>query len=195
MFFLSLPSWWRARNAALKALEVCVFHNSLQMMILPGAQSRVVNIVLDRIVDKRLEVRVCAANVFSSLLHIGFVEDRSGVRNKFISKLSSRKARTLLAKSSALQESDQLPSIHGAVLGLTAFVSSAPYSITEDMPDTLCRLADYNSLPDPFRTSVRLCLSDFKRTHYDNWQQHKQHFTTDQLDIISDVLLSPSYYA
>ena len=39
------------------------------------------------------------------------------------------------------------------------------------------------------------CCQDFKRTHQDNWAEHKQAFTEDQLAVLTDLLVSPSYYA
>ena len=42
---------------------------------------------------------------------------------------------------------------------------------------------------------VKQTLQDFKRTHQDNWQEHKQKFTDDQLTVLTDLLVSPSYYA
>ena len=40
-----------------------------------------------------------------------------------------------------------------------------------------------------------ILLQDFKRTHQDNWAEHKQAFTEDQLAVLTDLLVSPSYYA
>ena len=42
---------------------------------------------------------------------------------------------------------------------------------------------------------VKKTLQDFKRTHQDNWHDHKQKFTEDQLTVLTDLLVSPSYYA
>lgn len=43
--------------------------------------------------------------------------------------------------------------------------------------------------------TVKKTLSNFRRTHHDNWQQHKQQFTDDQLLVLTDLLVSPCYYA
>lgn len=52
--------------------------------------------------------------------------------------------------------------------------------------------ADYLNV---LQTTVKNALSDFRRTHHDNWQEHKQMFTEDQLVILTDLLVSPCYYA
>ncbi|CAF1485880.1 unnamed protein product, partial [Rotaria sordida] len=43
--------------------------------------------------------------------------------------------------------------------------------------------------------SIKKALSEFRRTHYDSWHEHREKFTEDQLVILADVLISPSYYA
>ena len=45
------------------------------------------------------------------------------------------------------------------------------------------------------QTTVTKTLSNFRRTHHDNWQDHKQMFTDDQLVTLTDLLISPNYYA
>jgi proteasome activator subunit 4 len=42
--------------------------------------------------------------------------------------------------------------------------------------------------------TIRKTLSDFKRTHSDNWKEHKEKFTANQLSIISDQIIFQSYY-
>ena len=46
-----------------------------------------------------------------------------------------------------------------------------------------------------FQGTVKKTMSEFKRTHYDSWSEHKQKFTDDQLGVLADLLISPSYYA
>ena len=38
-------------------------------------------------------------------------------------------------------------------------------------------------------------FQSFKRTHQDNWTEHKTAFTEDQLTELTNLLVSPSYYA
>jgi proteasome activator subunit 4 len=42
---------------------------------------------------------------------------------------------------------------------------------------------------------VKKCLSEFRRTHYDNWEESKKNFSAEQLATLTDTLISPSYYA
>ena len=46
-----------------------------------------------------------------------------------------------------------------------------------------------------FQVTIKKTLQDFKRTHQDNWQEHKLKFSEDQLSVMTDLLVSPNYYA
>ena len=46
-----------------------------------------------------------------------------------------------------------------------------------------------------FQGTVKKVMSEFRRTHHDSWNEHKQKFTDDQLAVLTDLLVSPSYYA
>ena len=43
--------------------------------------------------------------------------------------------------------------------------------------------------------TIKKSLQSFKRTHQDNWAEHKEAFTEDQLIDLTNLLVSPSYYA
>lgn len=57
-------------------------------------------------------------------------------------------------------------------------------SLTDRVPSQFC-----------WQMTVKKTLSNFRRTHHDNWQEHKQQFTDDQLLVLTDLLVSPCYYA
>lgn len=62
----------------------------------------------------------------------------------------------------------------------------------------LLRLGDtsINAAPSSSpQMTVKKTLSEFRRTHHDNWQEHRQSFTDDQLLVLTDLLVSPCYYA
>ncbi|CAG09459.1 unnamed protein product, partial [Tetraodon nigroviridis] len=107
---------------------------------------------------------------------------------------------------------------HAGVLGLSACILSSPYDVPTWMPQLLMDLSAHLNDTQPIEVSAivafiplvlegaattRVCLqmtvkktlSNFRRTHHDNWQQHKQQFTDDQLLVLTDLLVSPCYYA
>lgn len=88
-----------------------------------------------------------------------------------------------------------LPERHGGVLALAALVSLAPYDVPCWLPALLERLAGYFNAPQPIKGVVTKAFADFKRTHQDNWAAHKERLTYEQQELISDMLISPSFYA
>lgn len=59
----------------------------------------------------------------------------------------------------------------------------------------LVTVAECVNDPEPIRPTVKQTMSEFWRTHRDNWHQAKAAFTDDQLDTVSELLIGPSYYA
>ena len=46
------------------------------------------------------------------------------------------------------------------------------------------------------QVTVKKTLATFKRTHLDSWHEdHKQKFTDEQLLVLTELLVSPNYYA
>ena len=91
--------------------------------------------------------------------------------------------------TSKKSEDKNLAKKHGGILGLCSIVSSYPYEMPTYLPDTvqyLCQFAnDSNAL---VQSSVTKCLSEFKRTHHNNWQEHKLSFNDSQLEVLNDFL-------
>ena len=50
---------------------------------------------------------------------------------------------------------ERIATVHGAVLGLTAFVESSPYTIPPELPDILVTLVNYMNLPHPISVSIQ----------------------------------------
>merc|ERR1711915_763997 len=69
------------------------------------------------------------------------------------------------------------------------------YDIPSHLPAILMILADHLHDPQPIPATVKNVFQEFKRTHQDNWAEHKQKLTEDQLATLTDLLVSPSYYA
>lgn len=83
---------------------------------------------------------------------------------------------------------------HAGVSGLSAIVKSHPYTVPDYLPEVLMLLCPYASSRPPVGSTVKKTLSDFKRTHHDCWHEHKERFTDDQLGVLTDLLVSPTYY-
>ena len=78
----------------------------------------------------------------------------------------------------------------------SALIRAYPYDIQSWIPSLLSILPRYlGNNADMTSSLVRKLFADFKRTHADAWHLHKEQFTPHQLDIISEILIGPSYYA
>ena len=84
---------------------------------------------------------------------------------------------------------------HSGILGLCAIVEAYPYDVPTFVPDILIELEKHLHDPQPIPKTIKKTLQEFKRTHQDNWAEHKLKFTEDQLLIMTDLLVSPNYYA
>lgn len=134
-----------------------------------------------------------------------------------------RKARTRLRPhgNTSADEASQLKyktaairKRHTGVLGMCAFINAHPYDVPEFVVDVFRVLGGNLNDPQPipvsihfvtekrkceiflsFQSAIRKTLGDFKRTHHDNWEVHQLQFSEDELAILSDLTVPPSYYA
>lgn len=84
---------------------------------------------------------------------------------------------------------------HAAVLGLCSLILSYPYTIPSFLPECIVAISKCVSDPSPIQGTVRKTFLEFKSTHQENWDQDKKVFKEEDLYLISDLLISPSYYA
>ncbi|XP_011068182.1 PREDICTED: proteasome activator complex subunit 4B-like [Acromyrmex echinatior] len=197
---VSEHSSWSARFTSLEFLQVLVFHNMGIILSNTLWTNCVKDTVLHLLEDDRLEVREKASQVLGGLLHCTFITDHEQLLEEF-----KRKARTRLQKKNNSINSDALGNKndamrirHGGVLGLCAFIHAHPYDVPKYVPSVFEHLGLHMNDPQPIPMTIRKTLSDFKRTHYDGWtgmRGHAQCFTEEQLAVLQDLTVPPSYYA
>ena len=66
--------------------------------------------------------------------------------------------------------------------------------MTNNQYQVIRTLLSYHHSP-VLAATIKKTVQSWKRTHQDNWSQHKLAFTEDQLAEMTDLLVSPSYYA
>lgn len=192
---------WKAKNAILEFLQIIVFWNFASFKSDPSAEKRIVAVVLNLIKDERVEVREKASKVLGGIIHCCFISEESS--SQLLSQFKTEVGKKLRKKPRGgedvaefqISQSAALVRRHSAVLGLSAFVHSCPYDIPPHLPDILMILANHLHDPPPISATIKNVFQDFKRTHQDNWAEHKQKLTEDQLSVLTDLLVSPSYYA
>jgi len=84
---------------------------------------------------------------------------------------------------------------HGIILGLAACVLSVPYDMPSWLPGMVTQLIAFNREPSPIRSTVTKTIAEFRRTHSDTWSFQKSAFSDEQLEVLSDLTSSASYFA
>ncbi|XP_035525217.1 proteasome activator complex subunit 4B [Morone saxatilis] len=181
---------WHARFSVLTYLQIMVFYNLFTLLSVPAEVLRIRKLVMQLLLDEQLEVRDMAGTTLSGLLQCQFFPLDSSLQTQLqtLSQTRLPKARGELASTDLVRR-------HAGVLGLSACILSSPYDVPEWMPQILMDLSDHLNDPQPIEMTVKKTLSEFRRTHHDNWQEHRQCFTDDQLLVLTDLLVSPCYYA
>lgn len=184
---------WRARVVALDNLQVCVFNNLLSIMDKPAWVNEVSALVCDRLLDEQIEVRQMASVTLTGFIQCNFVPMLSG--NSLVGRFHAFASCHLPADRSSAQYIQSAIKRHAGVLGLSACIAAHPYEVPAEIPDILMVLGEHINDPPPINATVRATFSEFRRTHHDSWREHKEKFSDDQLALLTDLLVSPNYYA
>lgn len=185
---------WRIRGGVLPFTQVLAFCS--QFTAAPRYITRMREIILKLISDKQIEVRTAAGATIVPLIRDAPPAAVEEIRRRFMDDVTSTQPlRQPKSENRIPPTPDMTRKRHGAVLGLSALVQSSPYAVPKWMPSVLVALSVCINDPPPVSTSVRTLFSDFMRTHRDEWSRHKNEFTCEELEIVSDLLISPSYYA
>ena len=83
---------------------------------------------------------------------------------------------------------------HSGVLGLGSIVRAYPHEMQPDAAKALLEVAKHLNDPSPIPSSVRHILSDFWKSHREQWQLHKECFSPEELDDLTEQMIAPSYY-
>ncbi|XP_053094465.1 proteasome activator complex subunit 4B isoform X1 [Pangasianodon hypophthalmus] len=191
-------SSWHARYSVLTYLQIMVFYNLFTMLSNEQAVQSVQALVLRLLEDEQLEVREMAATTLSGFLQCNFLTMDISMQTHFEALCKTRLPKK--RKRDLGSVVDTIPSVdlvrrHAGVLGLSACILSSPYDVPTWMPQLLMDLSAHLNDTQPIEMTVKKTLSNFRRTHHDNWLEHKQQFTDDQLVVLTDLLVSPCYYA
>ncbi|CAF5160314.1 unnamed protein product [Rotaria sp. Silwood1] len=158
----------------------------------PYAQ-RLRQLVFKCLFDEQFEVRTVASVTLSGFYQCGFIQINNDDLKYF--RVMSKTSYFTKVDGKKVTSAENIVKRHGGVLGLCAIVLSSPYDIPNHVPEALMLLCEHSHDPDLIQKSIKKALSEFRRTHHDSWHEHREKFTEDQLVILADVLISPSYYA
>lgn len=141
-----------------------------------GAGALVQRTSEDLLNDSQGEVRDAARLLLLSLLIAVPVQSLESAKDRYCRMVANPKKR------------------QQGILALTALVETSPYSVPSALPPSLMALCNYVNHP-LLGLQVKKTLSEFRRTHIDEWAEHKLAFSEQELGALEGVLFSPDYYA
>ncbi|KAK3822755.1 MAG: hypothetical protein J3Q66DRAFT_424160 [Benniella sp.] len=190
---------WHVRSNVLPVLQIFFYTNLFSMDV--DMMVKVMNAVSSMLLDPQIEVRQLAATTLSGIVRCSQRDATQKLISRFKKHLSvplpERKKRDRSAPMGPPPEgySEALVKRHAGVLGLSSLLQAFPYDVPEWMPGVMVFLARYVSDPPPVSTTVKKVFGDFKRTHQDTWHEDQKRFSQEELEVLTDMLISPSYYA
>ncbi|OMJ19391.1 Proteasome activator complex subunit 4 [Smittium culicis] len=160
--------------------------------------------VMDYLGSENDHTRNSASHMLKSMVYYLSDSILSNMIQRFVSNIESlsfpkykrlKSAQTdSRAKLCDSEFNEKLLHKHSSVIGLSCLILAYPSSIPEWMPNVLIVLISCISDPSPISSTVVKTFSEFRKTHLDTWHIDRKKFTSDQLETLSDVLVSPSYY-
>ncbi len=179
---------WRARLDSLPVLQVIYFQNLFYLD--EKLVASIVELLLELLSDKHLEVREMAATTLSGIVRCSQRRLIKTLKNKFTKIVTT----TLVPRRGDPGYDQQLLTLHSGILGASALLAAFPYEVPDWMPSLIVEtVAQHTDDPVPISTTVRKCAADFKRTHQDTWSED-QHKFGDLLGEVNDFTLGRSDY-
>lgn len=205
---IAQSSSWHMRLCLLPYIQVFLFVNLFSIRQQPSLLAMVKPVVMSLLEDERYEVAQMAGITLSGMIRCELVkidDELMETANKLCKARVRKKRRrsigtdeptpTATSRPDSSLSVKQVHRRHAGVLVLSACILSSPYTVPDWMPDVVMRLSDFLHEPQPIQQTVKHTFSEFRRTHHDNWHEDKFKFTSDQRLVLTDLLVSPNYYA
>ncbi|EYC04047.1 hypothetical protein Y032_0090g2384 [Ancylostoma ceylanicum] len=168
---------WRAKVSVLKFIQALVFSNIYEMER-GGRPAKITRLLFDAIIDRQMEVRTEASRSMLTLILCDYIKVDED----------------LFKYLDGMMKSKNIPSLHGAILGMGAAVRAHPYSTPptiKPMLKALCGVTSHNAELQKAATSA---LREFRRTHRENWEKTAQILGSELVYKIENAI-APIYYA
>ena len=191
---------WKARINAILFLRFFAFNHAVLMPL--SSRVELLDWSKHLLEDPNVEVRKGATAAMSSLIRSLCVldEDMHHLASHFLQVVAANNKR---ARAMPRQDKDDTPTntaetiaaLTTGTAGLVALVSSCPYSVPSWLPKVLICLQHLSSHSNgAIATLASEEVSQFWKSHRDEWFFHKTRFTEEDLRILEDKPI-PSYYA
>ncbi|KAG2196811.1 hypothetical protein INT47_002738 [Mucor saturninus] len=196
---LTTSTSWHIRIRALPVLQIFFFKH---LFVMSSDQLiRIMEVIGQMLMDTQIEVRQLASVTLGGLVRCSQRDAIQSLLTQFSEKIRVRIPKRKRDKVTGKNVepagfAEAVLRKHAGVLGISCLINAFPYEVPEWMPVILCQLADCMSDPAAeIQATIRKTFSDFRRTHSDTWHEDMYKFDEDQLSLLSDMLISPSYYA
>jgi hypothetical protein len=202
---------WQIKIQIIRVVQIVYFRHLLVFNMIN--RDEIVDMLFGLLLDPQLEVRILAGVSISGILQCSGSSPSLNPGSPQSPRITLRERVRLLAtrllkegpgkslpqrvrgKSLPSGYADAVRCRHGGVISLCSIIRAAPYSVPKGIPEILVQLASYSSDPAPITTTIRDTFAEFKRTHSDTWHIDRLAFEPEQLSMLSDIFVSPSYYA
>ena len=199
---------WQVRQASAHFLRC--FQGNHKFLLSDEEEEISMSIAISLLADDRREVSSAAMSMLTGIIAILPEASLSVLVSKYIiiANKSLKKKRHKIdvpyeltddgSDAALLKEKERATKQQTSVFFLCAVIMSRPYDVPSYVPKALEALSKHSfeqraSLG--VREVVKMCCSEFKRTHTDNWEAHRNQFTQVQLEALDDVVSTPHYYA
>ena len=185
---------WQTKLGKLFLFQVLTFGN-LFTVLSHGklVVSSVTQVLLALLADQRVEVRDQAADSLSGMVRCGFYSNKDVI--SFVEEFKEQLGPPPQGRRAQKRiEPSLLTKKHSGLLGLGAVVLAFPYSIPPLIPEVLMLVGAFLQATPPLQETAKHVLSEFKRTHWDQWEVHRAAFSDVQLGDLRGMLVSPTYY-
>ncbi|RWS23352.1 proteasome activator complex subunit 4-like protein, partial [Leptotrombidium deliense] len=171
--------FYKSRETLAQFLKLMVNSNFFR---LNGHLNTIVEIVFKLLEDENIIVRNSLMATFSACIEKRIIIPNNDVINELIQKTKVTTDKELVQR-------------HAGFVGLCAIVNAFPFDVPYFIPSILVYLSAHLNAAEPIRVTIEETLRDFRRTHSNNWGEHKLKFNTDQLQQLNNVLTSLNYYS
>jgi hypothetical protein len=136
--------------------------------------------------DESADVRQETGELFANVFHSS---------PKLAAEWKTRLDREIICMKQNIKDTLGVPTRHGMILAAAALVKSHPYTVPTWLPSLLALLTRFVNDRYPISDTARKTLSEFRRTHGEDWEHVRELFTEREFDALDELLVAPSYYA
>eukprot|EP00977_Amphora_coffeiformis_P004033 scaffold804_cov165-Amphora_coffeaeformis.AAC.12 len=194
----SKDSTWQIRQACIHFLRC--FQGAHKFLFSTEQSAKTMGVVSSLLADDRREVASAAMSALTGLLVASSLDEVAGMVKSYakIAKKTTLRKKKNTEEGNKDEEKKRSRDQKISVFFLCASVMAQPYETPAYVPVALAAISKHSferNAPLSVRDTVKKCCAEYKRTHMsDNWEEHRNMFTREQIEALDDVVSTPHYY-